>query len=319
MATDDTVTDNAATSETPADDTLTSFAWHWAGQTLEIGMTRRGQGPRVLLLPALSSISTRREMRALQEAFSDRFEAIACDMPGFGAVDKPSIAWSPAAYRDFLARLLAALKPFATIAAGHMASYALEQAAEVPGSTGRLVMISPTWRGPLPTVMGRRAPFLAKLARFADTPVLGQMLYRLNVNRPMVKKMARGHVYADADWLVGDRLAEKMAVANARGARHGSVRFVCGELDPFLSREDFLAAARRLEQDVLLVYGSDMPSRSRGEVEALIGLPHFEAKTIPGGKLALPDEFGAETAAAIAPFLDAPEPDAGSAPVRMSA
>jgi hypothetical protein len=33
--------------------------WTWQGQPLRLGVTRMGAGPTLLLLPALSSISTR--------------------------------------------------------------------------------------------------------------------------------------------------------------------------------------------------------------------------------------------------------------------
>ena len=46
-------------------------------------------------------------------------------------------------------------------------------------------------------------------ARASDLPVLGQILYRLNVNRAMVRKMARGHVYADPDWLTEERFTKR--------------------------------------------------------------------------------------------------------------
>jgi hypothetical protein len=41
--------------------------WSLDDKTVELGCERSGQGPTVLLLPALSSISTRYEMRPLQE------------------------------------------------------------------------------------------------------------------------------------------------------------------------------------------------------------------------------------------------------------
>jgi hypothetical protein len=43
------------------------LTWLYDGTTIELGADWSGQGPLVLLLPALSSISTRREMRPLQE------------------------------------------------------------------------------------------------------------------------------------------------------------------------------------------------------------------------------------------------------------
>ena len=42
--------------------------WTWRGKTIRLGADAHGNGPKVLLLPALSSISPRREMRPLQAA-----------------------------------------------------------------------------------------------------------------------------------------------------------------------------------------------------------------------------------------------------------
>ena len=41
--------------------------WSWQGKAVRLGVTRMGAGPTILMLPALSSISTRGEMRPLQE------------------------------------------------------------------------------------------------------------------------------------------------------------------------------------------------------------------------------------------------------------
>ena len=48
----------------------------------------------------------------------------------------------------------------------------------------------------------------------------------------MIRVMGRGHVYSNSAWLNERRLAEKLVVTNAPGARHASFRFVAGELDP---------------------------------------------------------------------------------------
>src|SRR5260370_24620966 len=132
------------------------IVWRWAGQSIPSGLDRLGSGPTVLLLPALSSISTRAEMRLLQERLSDRFTAVTIDWPGFGDRPRPQINWRAETYQAFLAHLLAEVvpHPFATIAAGHAAGYLLVHAAVTPGSAGRLCLIAPTWRGPLPTMVG---------------------------------------------------------------------------------------------------------------------------------------------------------------------
>jgi hypothetical protein len=65
------------------------------------------------------------------------------------------------------------------------------------------------------------------------------MLYRLNVNRLVLRHMAVGHVYSDPAFLDGSRLREKLAVTRAPGARFASVRFVTGRLDPIsISQEE---------------------------------------------------------------------------------
>ena len=53
--------------------------WSWRDRAVALGIETRGKGPVLLLLPALSSISTRAEMRPLAEQFADDFTTIAVD------------------------------------------------------------------------------------------------------------------------------------------------------------------------------------------------------------------------------------------------
>ena len=281
-----------------------SIEWTWRDETIRVGIDHRGQGPTVLMLPALSSISTRSEMRPLAEKLASIFTTIAIDWPGFGDQPRPSVAWEPDAYRAFLAHILQELpKPTATVAAGHAAGYLLCQAAEHPGSAGCLCLVAPTWRGPLPTMMGGRRTMFRYISQLVDLPVIGSALYRLNVNRPMIRVMGRGHVYADPAWLDERRLAEKLAVTNAPGARHASFRFVAGELDPMPTHESFMATARLVTDRILVVYGAATPSRSKAEIEALRGLPNVQSVELPVGKLAVHEEFPGLVAEAVQSFL----------------
>ena len=112
--------------------------WSWEGQEIRVGYDRLGVGPTFLLLPALSSISTRREMRPLQERLAGDFATVAIDWPGFGDGPRPPIPWQPTAYAAFLQYVLTrvATRPLATVAAGHAASYALSVAAASPKQQG---------------------------------------------------------------------------------------------------------------------------------------------------------------------------------------
>jgi hypothetical protein len=56
------------------------------------------------------------------------------------------------------------------MAAGHAAGYALVRAAARPGSLGRLCLVALTWRGPLPTMTGRRPGAFAAVGRAVDLP-----------------------------------------------------------------------------------------------------------------------------------------------------
>src|SRR5262245_66348717 len=80
-----------------------TLEWNWRGKTIRLGSDVSGNGPNVLLLPALSSISSRREMRPLQERLAPRYSTLAVDWPGFGEAPRPQMDWAPQAYADFLA------------------------------------------------------------------------------------------------------------------------------------------------------------------------------------------------------------------------
>ena len=281
------------------------FTWTWQGKTIDLGFDASGQGPTVLLLPALSSISTRREMWPLQQQLGSHYRTIAIDWPGFGDQPRPALDWTPAAYAAFLEHVLDAVapSPHAIIAAGHAATYALAHACARPGAFGRLVLVAPSWRGPLPTMMNGRRPLFNRLCKLVDLPVLGPLLYTLNVNRAVVRFMGAGHVYTDPAWLSGERLREKMTVTQARGARFASIRFVTGALDPVDTREQFLALGQQAAIPMLTVYGEETPPRSRAEIEALAATSGMRSACIRRGKLSVYEEFAAEVAQAIAPFL----------------
>ena len=141
------------------------------------------------------------------------------------------------------------------------------------------------------------------IARASDLPVLGQLLYRLNVNPAMVRRMARGHVYADPDWLTGERFTQKMAVVSGAGARHAAVRFVTGMLDPMPNHSLFMETATRVKDPLLVVYGAATPKRSKAEMETLASVPHVRSVELSHGKLAVHEEFPDAVAEAVRSFL----------------
>jgi pimeloyl-ACP methyl ester carboxylesterase len=280
------------------------------GCEVTLGLEEAGTGPSVVLLPALSSISTREEMHPLLERLASSFHVVNIDWPGFGGYQRPRFDWSPKVLSGFLEWFLTEVVPLphGIIAAGHAATYALHQAVHRPGTTGRLVLIAPTWRGPLPTVLNGQRAWFARVRAVLDRPVIGPLLYRMNVSRFVIGKMTRGHVYGDPEWLSGPRLSAKLAVTRTEGARYGSVRFVTGALDRVESRASFLDLARRANVPILLLYSDETPPKSRIEMEALAEIPSIRTARLPRGKLAIHEEFPDSVADAAIAFLNEDQP-----------
>ena len=265
------------------------------------------------MLPAMSTVSTRDELRALAHRLGRR-RCVISDWPGFGETARPRLDYDRALCCDFLEELVPHLQSgfrsgaLAVVACGHAAGYAIDIEARRPGTFTHLILIAPTWRGPLPTMMNGRKPIQRRIRRLIHLPVVGEMLYRLNVSRPVVRMMYRRHVYADPAFLTDDLLADRMRMTRQPGARFASACFVTGALDPFDDRAAFLAAARRVRVPVLMLYGPDTPPKSRAEMEALARLPGIESQLLGRGTLGMAEEFAGDLAPLIDDFLSANSP-----------
>jgi pimeloyl-ACP methyl ester carboxylesterase len=108
--------------------------------------------------------------------------------------------------------------------------------------------------------------------------------------------------------LTDDLLADRMRLTRQPGARFASACFVTGALDPFDGRAAFLAAARRIQSPILMIYGPDTPPKSRVEMEALAGLPGTESKLLDRGTLGMAEEFADDLKPLIDGFLSAKRP-----------
>jgi len=79
-----------------------TIRYSWKNIVTTVGMDEAGSGPSVVLLPALSSISTRAEMRPLFETLAPEFRVSIVDWPGFGDLVRLRTDWSPAILSAFL-------------------------------------------------------------------------------------------------------------------------------------------------------------------------------------------------------------------------
>src|SRR5258708_28694887 len=161
-----------------------TLEWNWRGETIRLGADASGTGPKVLLLPALSSISSRREMHPLQQRLAQRYSTLSVDWPGFGEGARPQLDWTPDAYAAFLAFLLTSVvaHPHAIIAAGHAATYVLKHAASASEPTTRLDLNAPAWRRPLPSTACWLWPFFVLAFLLVGPPAPAALISRVNVH-----------------------------------------------------------------------------------------------------------------------------------------
>ena len=260
-----------------------------------------GHGPEALLLPALSSISARSEMRALAKDLGHDYRCLVPDWPGFGDQPRARVPMNPATLHAFLDALLAAAPgPYALgSAAGHAAGALVAAARKDPRRFGRLVLIAPTWRGPLPTAMGpERKGLFQALRRAVEAPFLGDVLYRINISPPVIGRMMRAHVYADPAHVTPGVIADKHAITRQPGGRFGTVAFVTGGLDPVETREAFLDLFTGDLPPIRVLRPERAPRRSGAEMDALVATGRVVKETIPGA-LSPHEEYAGEVAAAI--------------------
>ncbi len=260
-----------------------------------------GEGADALLLPALSSISAREEMLPLARELGDTYRCLVPDWPGFGAHPRTRLPLNPANLHAFLDALLAAASgPYALgVAAGHAAPYLVAAARRHPGAFARLVLVAPTWRGPLPTAMGpERAAWFGRIRRAVEMPLVGEALYRINISPPIIGRMMRAHVYAEPAHVTQAVVAAKHRITRQSRGRFGTAAFVTGGLDPATSREDFLALFGHGLPPVQVLRPDKVPRRSGAEMDALIATGRVTALPVPGA-LSAHEEFSGDVAAAI--------------------
>ena len=296
---------NLVSSESPVvRATSSTYQWCWQGQPLTIAYETDGVGEHIFLLPAFSTVSSRAEMSGLADCLRSQFQVTTVDFPGFGDSARPRLDYAPPLYRQFLADFVRDMysSPVMTIAAGHAAGYALNLAATVPNSVSKLVLVAPTWRGPLPTMARGQKPWLKGVRELIRTPLLGQFLYQLTTTPSFLAFMYRRHVYNDASKLTPDLLSQKRQLTQQPGARYGAAAFVTGGLDPYVDRSDAIAQLQSLSIPVTIAIGENSPPKSKAEMLALAAVPNVISHNLPG-TLGLHEEYPTELYNAILPFL----------------
>jgi pimeloyl-ACP methyl ester carboxylesterase len=280
-----------------------TFRWVWQHQTYHITYEIRGNGSPLLLLPAFSTVSSRSEMRGLADHLSSQFQVVALDWLGFGQSSRPALDYNPSLYQQLLQDFVVATftTPVAVVAAGHGAGYAMQIAQQQPCPWSKMVLVAPTWKGPL-RVMGAPTPVRDGLKELIRSPGIGQALYKLNTAPAFLKFMYRQHVYVDADKLTPAFMQQKYQITQQPGSRFAPAAFVTGTLDPMASHGEFLQIGKSLSVPTMVVIGEQSPPKSKAEMEALVALPNIQSACLPGS-LGLHEEFADEVAAIALPYL----------------
>jgi pimeloyl-ACP methyl ester carboxylesterase len=286
--------------------------WQWEGQSLRVVYEVLGQGEPILLLPAFSSVSSRLEMAGLAQQLAARYQVYVLDWVGFGQSDRPAIDYTPKVYRallrDFVQQIFG--RPVVVMAAGHTAGYVMQLAQEQTQHWQWIVLLAPTWRGPLPTMLARmsvqdqtKRGWFKVVQRLVNLPIVGQLLYWANTTQGFLGWMYGRHVFVDRQRITRSLLAVKQGLSRQENGRFAVAAFVTGALDPLRDREAWLRLFQPIGMPVLLVIGEQMPPKSRAEAEVVA---HFggavQVLRMPG-TLGLAEEYPTELCARVEPFL----------------
>jgi pimeloyl-ACP methyl ester carboxylesterase len=284
-----------------------TYSWQWQNQAISVIYEVQGQGPALLLLPAFSTVCSRTEVAEIAKNLAKKYQVTSLDWPGFGSSDRPGIDYNPAFYHQFLADFVRDCLPHPThvMATGHTVGYVLQLAQTQPELFDRIILVAPTWRGPLPAMMSGQKPWFKLLRSLVRTPLLGQALYRVNTTKGFLDMMYRRHVYASPNNITPALIATKRSISQQPGARFAPAAFVTGGLDPVFDRAAFQALFQDIHQNlkIAVIIGADSPPKSLAEMRSLAELPGITSVTLPG-TLGMHEEYADLVSAEINTMLE---------------
>jgi pimeloyl-ACP methyl ester carboxylesterase len=270
---------------------IDKFTWNYENSTFKISFKTLGKGKPILLLPSFSTVSSRNEMITIAESLASQYQVTILDWLGFGESDRPKIDYQPKIYQQLLTDFVTNYFSEAVIivTAGHSTGYALKLAENKPNLVAKIILIAPTWKGPL-KVMGVNDNVRKFVKNLVNTPIIGQFLYYLNTTPTFLRFMYRRHVFVNESQLTPEFINLKRQITQQKGARFGSVAFVTGEIDPIKTREEFLSLISGLKQPILNIIGENSPAYSRSEMEAISELNNVQTVRL-SGTLGMAEEY----------------------------
>ena len=269
----------------------------YSGKNIKLVVEHRGpeDAPMLLLLPALSTVSSRGEWRNFADSIQDKYQIISFDWPGFGDSDRPKLKYNIDILRSALSAIFDYLKQYkqenlTVMAAGHSACVVLSLADDYSEKWEQLILVAPTWRGPLPSMSSWHPKYFGWLRQIVSCPIIGPILYYINTSRGILKYMLRRHVWCDIELLTPKEIHEQQKLSRQPGARFASVSFVSGGFDPSGERSWWLKKIRHLRCRLQVVVAMEAPARSKREMQILA--EHAQQFLQINGRLGLHQEFG---------------------------
>jgi pimeloyl-ACP methyl ester carboxylesterase len=243
-------------------------------------------------------------MGGIAKRLSSKFQTVTLDWPGFGDSERLPLEYRSDLYHQFLQDFVRDIldSPTAVVAAGHAAGYAMQLAQKMPQSVSGIVLVAPTWRGPLPT-MGANQQVSGGVRQLVRSPIVGQALYQMNTTSSFLRLMYGRHVYVDEAKLTPEFIAHKRQITQQLGARYAPAAFVTGAIDPVRERADFLAYFQSLSVPVMVIIGEQVPPKSREEMDAIANLPGVQSSVLPGS-LGMHEEYANSVSEVIWDFLE---------------
>lgn len=262
---------------------VAQFPWTWQQKTFTVTYETLGQGKPIVLLPAFSTVSSRSEMGKIAQLLATQFQVYALDWLGFGASQRPSLDYQPLIFQHLLEDFVASIfdEPIILIATGHSAGYAIELAKQHPHQVRKLILVAPTWLGPL-RAMGLPNTVRGAVRQIVRSPILGQFLYQINTTPWFLRLMYSRHVYKNTNKLTPEFIAQKRQITQQKGARYAPAAFVTGKLDPTSDQAEFLANLAALSCPIFVILTEDAPPKSLAEMEAMTSLPGIESVRLSG-------------------------------------
>jgi pimeloyl-ACP methyl ester carboxylesterase len=286
------------------DGTKDLYNWNFSGKQHQVVYETIGQGNPVLLLPAFSTVSSRTEMKGIAQALATKYQVTVLDWLGFGESECPPVDYNPVLFQQLLQDFVAAVfnSPIILIAAGHASGYALKLAQDNPDIVSKLILIAPTWQGPL-RVMGLPDGVRNGVKNLVRSPIIGQGLYYLNTTPSFLRLMYKRHVYVDETKLTPEFIAQKHQITSKKGARYAPAAFVTGAIDPVATRGEFLSYLSSVSIPALIILAENAPPKSKAEMETMAELEPVQTVRLPG-TLGIYEEYPEAVIEATEKFLD---------------